>query len=128
MKIEITQKEKENIVLTRARLKWDVTQGQKSGEVESFTASSFLFAISRLKYDKIVLMDSTSLRDAGLDKPQPIIRLYDSPDHAIGTLAFGNATNSQTYVLLDHEDVYTARTTALNEITNSLKEIEESLQ
>lgn len=128
VKIEITQKEKENIVLTRARLKWDVTQGQKSGEVESFTASSFLFAISRLKYEKVMLMDSTSLRDAGLDKPQTIIRLYDTPDHAIGTLASGNATDSQTYVLLDHEDVYTVKTTDIDEITNSLKEIEESLQ
>jgi len=101
---------------------------EKSGEVESFTASSFLFAISRLKYDKIVLMDSTSLRDAGLDKPQTVIRLYDTPDHAIGTLAFGNATDSQTYVLLDHEDVYTVKTTDLDEITNGLNEIEETIQ
>ncbi len=128
VKIEISQKEKENIVLTRAQRKWDVTQGQKSSEVESFTASSFLFATSRLKYNKILLMDSTSLRDASLDKPQTIIRLYDSPDHAIGTLAFGNATDSQTYVLLDHEDVYTVKTTDLDEIINSLNEIEETFQ
>lgn len=127
MKIEVSQKDQENIILTRARRKWDVTQGQKSGEVESYMPSSFIFALSRLKYEKALLMDTISLRDTGLDKPRTIVRLYDSPDHAIGTLALGNETNSQTYVLLNHEHVYTVRTADLNEITNSLKEIEESL-
>jgi hypothetical protein len=128
VKIEISQKDKENMTLTRERRKWDVTRGKESGEVESLTVSSFLFAISRLKYDQVVLMDAMSLRDAGLDKPHTIIRLYDSPDHALGTLAFGNSTNGKTYAMLDPEHVYKVENAALGEITNSLKEIEKTLQ